>query len=70
MTKQKISYVASAHNDSGAYTSAGHDTNINRLKSNIRATFGSGWIIEIKKIVNDSGIMDFASEIVATFKIR
>jgi len=70
MKKNKVVYTAYVFNEQGASTNAGRDTNLNKLKAHIRATYGPGWTAIISKIENDNGIMDFEPVEVARFTLR
>ena len=67
---KKVTYRASVTNESGAGEAAGRDTNLNKLRANVRSRYGAGWKVTIVKIENDNGIMDFAPVTVAEFTIR
>lgn len=70
MPKNIYTYHATVHNDSGAGERAGSDSNLARLKKEIRHRYGKGWIVTITRVQHDGINGWFEPETVERFKIR
>lgn len=51
--KDEVIYSAWLQNSSGATVNAGKSTNLNKLKTEIRKSYGPGWTAHIDKYIND-----------------
>jgi len=63
-------YHAYVKNDSGAGEKAGDDSNLNRLKQDVRRRYGKGWTVIIEKVESDELDGYFPPEEVARFRLR
>jgi hypothetical protein len=68
--KNKNTYHASVQNESGAGEAAGSDSNLSRLKKDIRARYGKGWTVIIYKVEHDGLDGWFPPEEIERFKLR
>lgn len=68
--RNKNTYHAFVQNESGAGEAAGSDSNLNRLKADIRARYGKGWTVIIDKVEHDGENGWFAPVEIARFTLR
>ena len=66
----KKTYHARVENESGAGEWAGSDTNLSRLKKDIRSRYGKGWTVIVEAVKHDGADGWFAPEEIERFTLR
>ena len=63
-------YHAYVQNKEGASEAAGSDSNINKLKADIRARYGKGWTVVIHQVKHDGDNSWFNPLEISRFTLR
>lgn len=66
----KATYHAFVQNKSGAWEKAGSDSNLARLKKDVRSRYGKGWMVTIDKVEHDGIDGWFPPVEIARFTLR